>query len=167
MEELNAKLQNNLLLAGDKPTSSDASGYASEEVGPLMKRTSSMSSSDGKENLQRLSNISQLSMDQNSICKPLLKTLAMSPDNESMIIANHTSTDCKNCQKLTAEVIVLRGSLGKALANIHLQNRRKASVENSIKVQIQKTHHVLQNVRSNMETELKKSPGKKEGGHLC
>lgn len=156
-------MQNSLLVAGDKPTSSDASGYASEEVGPIVKRSASISSSDEKENIQRLSNISAFSLDQSSLIRPHLKTLPISPARKSLLLSN--DLPCENCKKLAEEAIVLRGSLGKALANIHQQNRRKALVENSIKVQIQKTHNVLQNVRSNMETELKKSPGKKEGNN--
>ncbi len=149
LEELNAKLQNKLLV-GEKPfflhqpMSSDASGYASEEPGGIPSSTQRCPSS---------SSIDEKKDKENRLILPLLKTRS----------EHRMGMECEICKKLSSENVDLKKnlsqskrSLEQAYAKLRTQNIRKAQIEQDIKQQILKTQNVLQNVRTNMENELSK-----------
>lgn len=126
------------------PSSDIASGYGSEEV---------LSPKDEKENVLAV------------LEKPILKTLEISDERKSLLLSNSLPADpkCESCvlfekdiKNMKKEMTKLKSALAKACFKLSQQNQRKAEVENNIKKEILKTKDVLENVRSNMETQLKK-----------
>jgi centrosomin len=146
-DELQAKVDHLLEQEVEKPTSDNASGYGSEEVLNPIK--------EDKENLR------------STLEKPLLKTLEISEDRKNMLLSNSVlvDPDClsctqfeKNVKELRKEIETLKNLLASACRKLSQQNQRKAEVEKNIKKEILKTKDILENVRSNMENQIKKSP---------